>query len=121
AQVGKVLLDRSQRLLTGQKCRAHARSGVFRSNKGRVLKLHFEHGMALIELWCSREITQRNEKTGQHTKRDNPNPFDKRMPEAPKIEPALQPREFRQMRQSSVGRIRLIRVFRFMLGWMTHK
>ncbi|PYK39234.1 MAG: hypothetical protein DME60_09930 [Verrucomicrobia bacterium] len=69
--------------------------------------------MALIELWRSREITQRNEKTGQHTKRDDPNPFDKRMPKAPKIEPALQPREFRQMRQRSVGRIRRIRGYRF--------
>ena len=64
-----------------------------------VLKLHFEHRMALIKLRRPREITQRDEKTGQHTKSDDPNPLDKRMPEAPKIEPALQFCEFsRQMR-----------------------
>ena len=96
--VAEVLLDGSQPLLGGQKRRAPRRGG-FRSDKGRVLKFHFEHRMALIELWRPREITQRDEKTGQHTKSDDPNPLDERMPEAPKIEPALQFCEFsRQMR-----------------------
>jgi hypothetical protein len=55
--------------------------------------------MALIELWRSREITQPDEKTGQHTKSDDPNPLDESMPETPKIESALQLCEFsRQMR-----------------------
>jgi hypothetical protein len=97
--VGEVLLDRSQRLLAGQKRRAHPRGGVLRCHKGWLLKLHFEHDMALIELWRSREITQREEKTGQHTKSDDPDPLDERMPETPKIEPTLQACEFsRQMR-----------------------
>src|SRR4029453_19336967 len=103
--VGEVLLDRAQRLLAGQKRRAHARRGVFRSDKDRVLKLHFEHRMALIELWCSRQITQRDKKTGQHTKSHDPNPLDERMPEAPEIKPAFQPCEFsRQMQKPSFPR-----------------
>src|SRR5450755_628494 len=45
--------------------------------------------MRLINLRCSSEITQRDEKSAQHTQGDDPDALEQAMPELPKIESTL--------------------------------
>ena len=74
--IRQVLLDCAQRLLAGEKHRAHAGGGFFSRNNGGLLKFNFQNDMPLVKLRRPRQITEPDEKPGQDAQDHNPNPLD---------------------------------------------
>jgi hypothetical protein len=65
------------------------RGVLFSRNNSWLLKLNFQNNVSLIKLRRPREIAERQKETSQHAKQDDPDFFKQRVPETPKIEPAL--------------------------------
>ena len=104
--IGKVLLDRAQRLLTGEKHRAHAKRRLFAGDNGWFLEINFQNGVPLVEFRRPRQITKPEKEPSKHTKHDDPNSVGYQMPKVAKIESALWLDElFAYSRQRGIGSV----------------
>jgi hypothetical protein len=80
------LFDRAKRILAGQEGRTDAVRALVAPHQRRFLDIHFEDDVALIKLWRTGQITEREEESGQRAEDQDPQFLKNRVPEMAEVE-----------------------------------